>query len=117
MIARKFKFITKSFKIFNFKINELKWTAPLCCQIDGRVCAPLVNNKETVVIKQPIGVVAAITAWNFPLVLVIRKVAPAIAAGCTVVLKPSELTPLIAIAATKLAYKAGLPNGNNKIKN
>src|SRR3546814_9933178 len=62
-------------------------------------------------LREPVGVVAAITPWNFPLAMVTRKVAPALAAGCTVVLKPSELTPLSALALAVLAEEAGLPAG------
>ncbi|TKL81629.1 aldehyde dehydrogenase family protein, partial [Enterococcus faecium] len=62
-------------------------------------------------IRQPVGVVAAITPWNFPAAMVTRKIAPAIAAGCAVILKPSELTPLTALALADLAAKAGLPAG------
>ena len=62
-------------------------------------------------IKQPIGVVAAVTPWNFPVAMITRKVAPALAAGCTVVLKPSELTPFCALALAALADEAGLPPG------
>jgi succinate-semialdehyde dehydrogenase/glutarate-semialdehyde dehydrogenase len=61
-------------------------------------------------IQQPVGVVAMITPWNFPLAMITRKVAPALAAGCTVVLKPSELTPLTAIAIKHLAMQAGIPD-------
>jgi succinate-semialdehyde dehydrogenase/glutarate-semialdehyde dehydrogenase len=63
------------------------------------------------VIRQPIGVCAAITPWNFPLAMITRKVAPALAAGCPVVIKPAELTPLTALAAAELAIRAGIPAG------
>jgi len=63
------------------------------------------------VLKQPIGVCAAITPWNFPLAMITRKVAPALAAGCTVIIKPAELTPLTALAAAELAIRAGIPAG------
>ncbi|XP_010645095.1 succinate-semialdehyde dehydrogenase, mitochondrial isoform X1 [Vitis vinifera] len=63
------------------------------------------------VIKQPVGVVGAITPWNFPLAMLTSKVGPALACGCTVVLEPSELTPLIAFAAAGLALEAGIPSG------
>jgi len=63
------------------------------------------------VIKQPIGVCAAITPWNFPIAMITRKVAPAIAAGCTVVIKPAEQTPLSALAVAELAIRAGMPPG------
>ena len=63
------------------------------------------------VLRQPIGVCAAITPWNFPLAMITRKVAPALAAGCPVVIKPAELTPLTALAAAELAMRAGIPAG------
>ena len=64
-----------------------------------------------VIMKQPIGVVAAITPWNFPSAMITRKVAPALAVGCTVVVKPAEDTPLSALALVELAERAGLPKG------
>jgi succinate-semialdehyde dehydrogenase/glutarate-semialdehyde dehydrogenase len=69
------------------------------------------RDKRIVVIKQPIGVVGCITPWNFPIAMITRKVAPAIAAGCTVVLKPASQTPFSALAVTALAERAGLPPG------
>jgi succinate-semialdehyde dehydrogenase/glutarate-semialdehyde dehydrogenase len=69
------------------------------------------TNGRILVIKQPIGVVAAITPWNFPLAMITCKVAPAIAAGCTVVVKPAEDTPLTALALAELAHRAGIPKG------
>jgi succinate-semialdehyde dehydrogenase/glutarate-semialdehyde dehydrogenase len=63
------------------------------------------------VLREPIGVCAAITPWNFPLAMITRKVAPALAAGCPVVIKPAELTPLTALAAAELALRAGIPAG------
>ncbi|GLT91476.1 hypothetical protein SLE2022_093620 [Rubroshorea leprosula] len=72
--------------------------------------APLAD-RRLVVLKQPVGVVGAITPWNFPLAMITRKVGPALACGCTVVIKPSELTPLTALAAAELALQAGIPQG------
>jgi len=69
------------------------------------------QGKKILTIKQPVGVAAAITPWNFPLAMVTRKVAPALAAGCSVVLKPASQTPLTAIAIAHLAKQAGLPDG------
>ncbi|GAB4179175.1 MAG: NADP-dependent succinate-semialdehyde dehydrogenase [Rhodocyclaceae bacterium] len=68
-------------------------------------------DKRLIVIKQPIGVCAAITPWNFPAAMITRKVAPALAAGCTVVVKPAEQTPLTALALAELAHRAGFPAG------
>src|SRR5207244_12403333 len=63
------------------------------------------------VLRQPVGPVAAVTPWNFPATMVTRKIAPALAAGCTVVLKPASATPLTALAIAKIAEAAGLPPG------
>ena len=67
--------------------------------------------QRLLVMRQPIGVCAAITPWNFPLTMITRKVAPALAAGCPVVIKPAQLTPLTALAAAELAACVGLPAG------
>ena len=76
--------------------NFIKWYAEKANRIDGRVFDLNLENMEGRVDYQPVGVVAAITPWNFPFAMITRKVAPAIAAGCSVVLKPSELSPLSA---------------------
>jgi succinate-semialdehyde dehydrogenase/glutarate-semialdehyde dehydrogenase len=68
-------------------------------------------DRRLLTIRQPVGVCAAITPWNFPLAMITRKVAPALAAGCTVVVKPAEQTPLTALALARLAHDAGLPAG------
>lgn len=80
-------------------------------RIYGDIIPPTLNDRRLLVFKQPVGVVAAITPWNFPLAMITRKVGPALASGCTVVIKPSELTPLSALAAAELALQAGLPPG------
>ncbi|MFX8180056.1 aldehyde dehydrogenase family protein, partial [Acinetobacter baumannii] len=67
--------------------------------------------KRYLVIKQAVGVCAAITPWNFPLAMITRKVAPALAAGCPVIIKPAEATPLTALAVAELAQRAGMPSG------
>nr|WP_298057208.1 NAD-dependent succinate-semialdehyde dehydrogenase [uncultured Halomonas sp.] len=69
------------------------------------------SDKRLLVLREPVGVVAAITPWNFPMAMITRKCAPAIAAGCTVVIKPAEATPLTALALAKLAGEAGMPDG------
>ncbi|PFW58349.1 succinate-semialdehyde dehydrogenase (NADP(+)), partial [Bacillus sp. AFS075960] len=69
------------------------------------------SDKRIVVTKEPVGVCAAITPWNFPAAMITRKVGPALAAGCTMVLKPSEETPLSAFALAVLAERAGVPAG------
>src|SRR5512140_599496 len=77
----------------------------------GRTTPPQAAGKRNLVVKSPIGVVGAISPWNFPLVLAVRKLAPALAAGCTVVLKPARQTPLSCIAFAECAHEAKLPKG------
>jgi succinate-semialdehyde dehydrogenase/glutarate-semialdehyde dehydrogenase len=89
----------------------VEWFAEEAKRAYGETIPPVVADKRLITIKQPIGVCAAITPWNFPLAMITRKVAPAIAAGCTVVVKPAEQTPLTALALAKLAHEAGLPPG------
>lgn len=88
-----------------------EWFAEEAKRIYGDVIAPPSNDKRIVCIKQPVGVVACITPWNFPNAMLTRKIAPALAAGCTVVCKPAEATPLSAFAVTELARRAGIPDG------
>jgi succinate-semialdehyde dehydrogenase / glutarate-semialdehyde dehydrogenase len=87
------------------------WFSEEAKRINGEVLPHFDNSRRLMVIKQPIGVCAAITPWNFPIAMITRKVAPALAAGCTVVIKPAELTPLSALAVAELAIRAGVPNG------
>lgn len=89
----------------------VEWFAEEAKRVNGETLPPFDNNRRLMVIKQPIGVCAAITPWNFPLAMITRKVAPALAAGCPVVIKPAELTPLTALAAAELAVRAGIPAG------
>lgn len=89
----------------------VEWFAEEGKRIYGDVIPANVADKRYVVIKQPIGVSAAITPWNFPNAMITRKVSPALAAGCTVVVKPAEDTPLSALALAVLAEEAGIPAG------
>ena len=89
----------------------VEWFAEEAKRINGETLPQFDNNRRLMVLKQPIGVCAAITPWNFPLAMITRKVAPALAAGCPVVIKPAELTPLTALAAAELAMRAGIPAG------
>ncbi len=89
----------------------VEWYAEEAKRVNGETLPQFDNTRRLSVIKQPIGVCAAITPWNFPLAMITRKVAPALAAGCTVVIKPAELTPLTALAAGELAIRAGIPAG------
>ncbi len=89
----------------------VEWFAEEAKRVNGETLPQFDNNRRLMVIKQPIGVCAAITPWNFPLAMITRKVAPALAAGCPVIIKPAELTPLTALAAAELAIRAGIPAG------
>jgi succinate-semialdehyde dehydrogenase/glutarate-semialdehyde dehydrogenase len=89
----------------------IEWFAEEGKRAYGRTIPTTVASKRYLTIKQPIGVCAAITPWNFPIAMITRKVAPALAAGCTVVVKPAAETPLCALAVAKLAVDAGLPAG------
>ena len=89
----------------------VEWYAEEAKRVNGETLPQFDNNRRLMVLKQPIGVCAAITPWNFPLAMITRKVAPALAAGCPVIIKPAELTPLTALAAAELAIRAGIPAG------
>jgi succinate-semialdehyde dehydrogenase / glutarate-semialdehyde dehydrogenase len=89
----------------------VEWFAEEGKRIYGDTIPQTQSDKRLVVIKQPVGVCAAITPWNFPIAMITRKVAPALAVGCTVVVKPAELTPFSALALAELGERAGLPKG------
>jgi len=89
----------------------VEWFAEEGKRAYGRTIPSTFANKRYLTIKQPIGVVAAIAPWNFPIAMITRKVAPALAAGCTIVVKPAAETPLCALAIAKLAVDAGVPAG------
>ncbi len=94
-----------------YAASFFEWFAEEGKRIYGDVIPTHKADSRIIVTKQPIGVVAAITPWNFPLAMITRKAAPALAAGCTMVVKPSEETPLCALALAVLAKKAGVPDG------
>ena len=89
----------------------IEWFAEESRRVYGETVPSTDPSKRFMVIKQPIGVCAAITPWNFPIAMITRKVAPALAAGCPVVIKPAEATPLSALAVAELAQRAGMPPG------
>lgn len=89
----------------------VSWFAEEAKRVYGQTVPASAPNKRILVLKQPVGVIAAITPWNFPAAMITRKVSPAIAAGCTVVVKPSEFTPLTAYKLAELAHEAGIPAG------
>ena len=89
----------------------VEWFAEEAKRVYGDVIPTIANDRRLVVVKEPVGVCAAITPWNFPSSMITRKVAPALAAGCTVVIKPAEATPYSALALAELAQRAGFPPG------
>jgi succinate-semialdehyde dehydrogenase/glutarate-semialdehyde dehydrogenase len=89
----------------------VEWFAEEAKRVYGETIPTTDPTKRYLVLKQPIGVCAAITPWNFPIAMITRKVAPALAAGCPVVIKPAEQTPLSALACAELALRAGMPPG------
>jgi succinate-semialdehyde dehydrogenase/glutarate-semialdehyde dehydrogenase len=94
-----------------YAASFVEWFAEEAKRVMGAIPASPWSDKRMMVLKQAIGVCVSITPWNFPLAMITRKVAPAIAAGCTIVIKPSEQTPLSALALVELAKEAGIPDG------
>ncbi|GAA0412973.1 NADP-dependent succinate-semialdehyde dehydrogenase [Massilia aurea] len=94
-----------------YAASYFEWFGEEAKRVAGETLASPWPDKRIVVTKEPIGVCAAITPWNFPAAMITRKVAPALAAGCPIVLKPAELTPLSALALAVLAERAGVPKG------
>ena len=94
-----------------FGASFVDWFAEEGRRVYGDTIPTPQNDKRLVVIKEPIGVVAAITPWNFPSAMITRKCAPALAVGCPVVVKPATATPYSALALAELAEQAGIPKG------
>jgi succinate-semialdehyde dehydrogenase / glutarate-semialdehyde dehydrogenase len=94
-----------------YAASYVEWFAEEATRICGDIVAAPVAGRRMLVLKEAVGVVAAITPWNFPAAMIARKIAPALAAGCTVVAKPAEDTPLTSLALAKLAEEAGFPAG------
>ncbi|MGE4243071.1 NAD-dependent succinate-semialdehyde dehydrogenase [Ramlibacter sp.] len=111
MTAEQGKPLAESLGEVAYGASFVEWFAEEAKRVDGEVLPSWDNGKRVLVLRQSVGVCAAITPWNFPLAMITRKVAPALAAGCTVVIKPAELTPLTALAAAELAVRAGIPRG------
>jgi len=95
----------------NYGASFIEWFAEEAKRVYGETIPSPSNDRRLLVIKQPIGVTVAITPWNFPVAMITRKAAPALAAGCTMIIKPAEQTPLSAIALAVLAEEAGVPAG------
>ena len=98
-----------------YAASYVEWFAEEATRAYGDVIPVPVAGRKMLALKEPIGVVAAITPWNFPAAMIARKIAPALAAGCTVVCKPAEDTPLTSLALVRLAEEAGLPAGTINI--
>ena len=111
MTAEQGKPLTESRGEVAYGASFVEWFAEEGKRAYGHTIPTTVASRRYVTIKQPIGVCAAITPWNFPIAMITRKVACALAAGCTIVVKPSEETPLCALALAKLALDAGVPAG------
>jgi succinate-semialdehyde dehydrogenase / glutarate-semialdehyde dehydrogenase len=94
-----------------YAASYIAWFAEQATRANGELIPAPVTGRRMLALKEPVGVVAAITPWNFPAAMIARKIAPALAAGCTVVAKPAEDTPLTSLALVKLAEEAGLPPG------
>ncbi|PKF32425.1 NAD-dependent succinate-semialdehyde dehydrogenase [Acinetobacter proteolyticus] len=92
-----------------YAASFIRWFAEQARRVDGSVLTPVQSQQRLIVLKQAIGVTAAITPWNFPAAMITRKIAPALAAGCSMLVKPAEQTPLTAYALAVLAEQAGLP--------
>lgn len=103
--------LTESVAEVKYGASFIEWFAEEAKRAYGETMPATKPGQRILTIKQPVGVVSAITPWNFPLAMVTRKVAPALASGCTVVLRPAAQTPLTALTLAKLAEKAGLPPG------
>ena len=95
----------------NYGASFVKWFAEEGKRTYGDIIPSHTKDRRLIVIKQPVGVVAAITPWNFPLAMITRKVSPALAAGCSVIIRPTEESPLTALALAYLSDKAGFPPG------
>src|SRR6267143_6562297 len=111
MTAEQGKPLTEARGEVAYAASFLEWFGEEAKRIYGDTIPGHQPDKRIVVTKEPIGVVACITPWNFPLAMITRKAGPAIAAGCTVVLKPASQTPFSALALAELAERAGVPNG------
>ncbi len=111
MTAEQGKVLAESRGEIAYGASFIEWFGEQAKRIDGDVIPGPSSDKRIVCIKQPVGVVAAITPWNFPNAMIARKAAPALAAGCSIVIKPASETPLSALAMAELAKRAGIPSG------
>jgi succinate-semialdehyde dehydrogenase/glutarate-semialdehyde dehydrogenase len=111
MVAEQGKPMAEAMGEIAYAASFLEWFAEEAKRVYGDTIPPHQADKRIVVVKEPVGVCGAITPWNFPAAMITRKVGPALAAGCTMIVKPAEQTPLSALALGELARRAGVPNG------
>jgi len=111
MTAEQGKVLAESRGEIAYGASYIEWFGEQAKRIDGAVIPGPAPDKRILCLREPVGVVAAITPWNFPNAMIARKAAPALAAGCTVVIKPASETPLSALAMAELALRAGIPAG------
>jgi len=111
MTAEQGKVISEAKGEVVYGASYIEWFAEETKRIYGDILPATTSDRRSLVIRQPVGVVGAITPWNFPIAMITRKVAPALAAGCAIVLKPAAETPLCALALAELAQRAGIPDG------
>jgi succinate-semialdehyde dehydrogenase/glutarate-semialdehyde dehydrogenase len=111
MTAEQGKPLAESKTEIAYSASFIEWFAEEAKRLYGDIIPGHQADKRIMVLRQPVGVVAAITPWNFPSAMITRKAGPALAAGCTMILKPATQTPLSALALAELAHRAGIPNG------
>jgi len=111
MTAEQGKPMSEALGEVRYAAAYLEWYAEEAKRIDGSVIAGPSADKRILVTREPVGVCAAITPWNFPLAMITRKAGPALAAGCPIVVKPASQTPLSALALADLAQRADVPPG------
>lgn len=111
MTAEQGKPLAESRGEIAYAASYVQWFAEEARRVYGATVPSPWNDKKIIVAKEPVGVCAAITPWNFPAAMITRKVAPALAAGCTIIVKPAQQTPLSALALAELAQRAGVPAG------
>ena len=111
MTAEQGKPLSEAIGEVKYGAGFIEFYAEECKRVMGDIIPTVANDRRLLVYKQPVGVVGCITPWNFPNAMITRKAAPAMAAGCTVVIKPDAGTPLSALALCELAERAGIPAG------
>ena len=111
MTAEQGKPLSEAKGEISYGASFIEWFAEEGKRLYGDVIPPHQGDRRLLVLRQPVGVVAAITPWNFPFAMITRKAGPALAAGCTIVIKPASQTPYSALAAAALAARAGVPAG------